>query len=97
MKNVRIDEVNGIVKFKIDNDDFVEFNYESLNCIISIAVANDEEIIVNCEEKFKNYKLLITNLIEEVRTEDFKNALKLVEEAKKEYEDAASLGFEEES
>ena len=52
-----------------------EFTYENLDILIDIIIPL-EEISVNAEGDLNNYKLLIEEIIKDVRSEDFKNALK---------------------
>lgn len=52
-----------------------EFTYENLDILIDIIIPL-EEVFVNAEGDLNNYKLLIEEIIKDVKSEDFKNALK---------------------
>ncbi len=85
---IKTDEVDKKIKFKIDNEEFREFGYSSLDILISKSMTNDNPISFKTEEKLEDYETLITKIIEEARSEDFKNAVSAVMEAKEEYENS---------
>ena len=84
---IKTDEIDKKIKFKIDDEEYKEFNYESLDNLISKAMVNDNEVIYTNEEKLEDYESLIRKIIDEARSEDFKNAVNEIIEAKKKYEE----------
>ena len=47
------------------------------------------------KKKLEDYEMLIKKLVVEARSEDFKNAVQLIMNAKKEYEDSKDVSLEE--
>ena len=92
---VKMDRIDNIVKFCIDDEEFREFDYKSLNSVISKAMFDDDEIEYETEEKLEDYEILIKKIVVETRSKDFKNAVRLIMSAKKEYEDSKDVSLEE--
>lgn len=92
---IKTDSIDNIVKFRIDDEEFREFDYKSLDSVISKAMSNDDEIEYETGEKLEDYEMLIKKIVVEARSEDFKNAVQLIMNAKKEYEDSKDVSLEE--
>lgn len=86
---IKKDATDNKVKFKIDEENYKEFNYDNLEKVIDLAVKTDNEIDTVIEEEgLEDYKILIDSIIAESRTEDFKNAVIDVENHKRTYEES---------
>lgn len=92
---IKTDSIDKIVKFRIDDEEFREFDYKSLDSIISRAMSNDDEIKYKTEEKLEDYEMLIKKIVIEARSEDFKNAVQSIIDAKKQYEESKDNNLEE--
>lgn len=92
---IKTDTTDGKVKFRIDAEEFREFDYKSLDSIINKVMSNDDDIDYETEEKLDDYETLIKKIVLESRSEDFKKAVEAIVNAKKQYEDSIPENNEE--
>lgn len=58
------------------NDQCNEFNYEGLDKFIELFYSNNNEVNIECDEEFNEYKQLLNSILLECRKEDYVNAVK---------------------
>ena len=70
---------DGVIKLKVDEETRT-FDFDALDCLIEKIVTTSENINVTAEDGLDNYKVLINELVKEVRNDEFKQALAEVKE-----------------
>lgn len=78
--------IDEIICYSMRDKEFL-FTYDSFEELIDTVLFNDEEYQINCEEEFEEYKKLLNGIIQGVKTEDFREAVKNAAESKKNLED----------
>ena len=68
------------------DDKSFEFNYQNLMSFIDIVSKNDEELSFDVEEGMEEYQKLLIEIATSCRTDDFRQAVKSLEDAKKQLE-----------
>ena len=64
-----------------------EFNYDSLMSFIDVVSKSDEELDFTVEEGMEEYQKLLLEIASDCRTDDFRKAVKALEEAKRQLEE----------
>lgn len=65
---------DGKIVFKLNNIEY-ELNYDSFEKLIDFVLAEENEFDIQCSNELLEYKKLLIGIINEVQTEDFKNAV----------------------
>lgn len=76
MKIKIINAENDKKQFSINDEDLLDFTYESLKRIINEALSCDDEPDFETASGLEDYETLIKELIKKSRTDDFKNAVR---------------------
>lgn len=76
---INITRNDGVIKLKVDEETRT-FDFDALDCLIEKIVTASENINVTAEDGLDNYKVLINELVKEVRNDEFKQALAEVKE-----------------
>ena len=74
--------------FKINDENEREFTYDSFDYLIDLIYNNDEEVNINCDEDYDDYKKLLEGIITESRKDDYRTAVNKAIETNKKLEEA---------
>src|SRR5574344_1485210 len=92
MKEIEIMKINilkkdnGKIVFEFDETEY-EYDYDGLDKFIEKSYSNNDEVEINCDDEFEEYKILLNNILIECRKDDFKNAVNKAIESNKELEE----------
>ncbi len=80
----------GKIVFKLDNVEY-ELNYDSFEKLIDIVLLEENEFDIQCPEELEEYQKLISGIIKEVQTEDFKDAVDAANKSNNQLQQAENI------
>lgn len=91
--DIRKNEENKIC-FKLDDKEY-EFNYEGLDVFIDKFYSTDDEVKINCDDEFNEYRNLLQKILVECRKDDYVKAVNNAIESQKEIDELDNENVED--
>lgn len=83
--NIKKNEENKIC-FNLDSEEY-EFNYEGLDVFINKFYSTNEEVKINCDDEYNEYRNLLEKILVECRKDDYVKAVNNAIKSQKEIDE----------